>query len=154
MNPRIRSIGNWANLSTPLGLAIAGLGGASIRRGPRGLWLAEGYRASLPRAGAFTVGNVVIIVGRDLAGLQRHFPAILEHEENHSGQWFGLLGLPFLAAYGAASAWSWLRHGDWHSGNIFEVRADLAKGGYRPHPRQSMWKAVQRIFRRADERSR
>jgi hypothetical protein len=31
--------------------------GATIKRGPRGLFLGEGYRFGLPVAGAFTVGN-------------------------------------------------------------------------------------------------
>ena len=43
----------------PLGLAIAKLGRATIRRGPRGLFLCEGYKLKFPIAGAFTVGNVI-----------------------------------------------------------------------------------------------
>ena len=34
-------------------------GGATIKRGPRGLFLGEGYRFGFPVAGAFTVGNVI-----------------------------------------------------------------------------------------------
>lgn len=150
----VRTLGNWLNLSTPLGLGIALLGGASLRRGPRGIWLAEGYRLSFPPAGAFAVGSVVVVTRQDLAGLQRRQPRVLEHEEAHVWQWCYCLGLPFLAAYGLASLWSWVRYGDWHSGNWFEVAADLAKGGYqRGQPRN--WRGlVQRTFNRADERSR
>src|SRR6187200_1884408 len=55
----VRLVGNFANLTTPLGLAVAGMGGATIKRGPRGLFLGEGYRFGFPVAGAFTVGNVI-----------------------------------------------------------------------------------------------
>ena len=53
----VRFVGNFANLSTPVGLAVAKIGRATIKRGPRGLFLGEGYRLGFPVAGAFTVGN-------------------------------------------------------------------------------------------------
>lgn len=128
---RIRTLGNWVNLSTPLGLAVATLGGCRPRRGPRGLWLAEGYRLRFPIAGAFTVGSVLVTPGR-FADLATSRPALLGHEERHSWQWFACLGLPFLPAYLAALAWSWLRTGHPAYANVFEVRAGLVSGGYRP----------------------
>lgn len=126
---RLRSLANWANLSTPLGLLVAAVGRCEVRRGPRGLHLAEGYRLGFPIAGAFTVGSVVITPGR-FEELAVRLPRLLAHEERHSSQWCRWLGLPMLPAYLAASAWSWLRTGDLAAANWFEVRAGLADGGY------------------------
>ncbi|QGF24002.1 hypothetical protein [Raineyella fluvialis] len=130
MDARLRTTANWINLSTPLGLLIAALGRSRLRRGPRGLLLAEGYRLSFPIAGAFTVGSVVITPG-DLEVLGVRLPRLLTHEERHATQWAAWLGLPMLPAYLLAMAWSWLRTGDQASANVFEVRAGLADGGYR-----------------------
>ena len=41
---RVRHVLNWLNLSTPLGLALAGIGGARLRRGPRRAIQADYYR--------------------------------------------------------------------------------------------------------------
>lgn len=128
---RLRTTANWLNLSTPLGLGVAAVGGCRVHRGPRGLWLAEGYRPSFPVAGAFTVGSVVLTPGR-FAELAVTRPDLLAHEERHSWQWCALLGLPFLPAYVAAVAWSLLRTGHPAYANVFEVRAGLVSGGYRP----------------------
>lgn len=127
---RIKQLGNRVNLSTPLGLAMARLGRATVRPGPRGLLLAEGYRLPFPVAGAFTVGNVVLTAGR----FDPQRPGLLEHEERHSWQWYRCGGLPFLPAYGACLVWSLLRTGDLDAGNVFERRAGLALGGYAERP--------------------
>ena len=126
---RLRRLGNWLNLSTPLGLAAARTGKGAVRPGPRGLLLAEGYRLRFPIASAFTVGDVLITSGRWSALLVER-PALLDHEERHSWQWFACLGLPFLPIYGAAMAWSVLRTGDRAAANVFERRAGLEQGGY------------------------
>ena len=76
------------------------------------------------------MGNVVIICGDDLAGLERRLPCALEHEDAHAWQYAYCLGLPFLPAYVAAMGWSWLRTGNWGSANPFEVQAGLRAGGY------------------------
>jgi hypothetical protein len=122
---------NLVNLSTPLGVLVALLGGGRLRRGPDGLLLAERYRASFPggRAPAVTIGNVIILRMAAADALDR--PALLAHEGRHATQyawWLGPIG--FLPAYLLASAWSW-----WHTGspalrNAFEVRAGLVDGGY------------------------
>ena len=52
---RIRHLANWLNLSTPVGLLVAGAGGARVRRRPDGIFVAEGYRFAFPVAGAFTI---------------------------------------------------------------------------------------------------
>lgn len=147
---RLRTAANWVNLSTPFGLAVATLGRCRVRRGPRGLWLAERYRLRFPVAGAFTVGSVVVTPGRfgDLAVRQ---PELLAHEERHSWQWCAWLGLPFLPAYVVATAWSWLRTGHRAYGNVFEVRAGLASGGYDATQRPT---AGAQLRRRRAERSR
>ena len=128
----LRRIGNLANLSTPLGVVIARVGGARLRRGPHGLLLAEGFRY-LPRvAGAMTIGNVVLTGGR-FADLVRGLPQVLDHESRHASQWLRL-GLLFLPAYLLGGAWSLLRTGDRAAGNPFERAAGLAEGGYRIVP--------------------
>lgn len=126
---RVKWCANWANGSTALGLAVAGVGRARVSRGPRGLYLAGGYRFNFPVAGAFTVGNVVLSRG-DWDQLQQDRPDLIVHEEQHSWQYVVCGGLPFLPLYGAALAWSWVRTGDFASRNVFERNAGLAMGGY------------------------
>lgn len=125
---RWRQVANAVNGSTLVGLAVAAVTGARVIRGPRGLLLATGYRPALPRARAFTLGDVV---------LSRHDEAwwtgrdrLLRHEEQHAWQYAACLGLPMLPLYGAAAAWSWLRGGDPATHNAFERLAGLEDGGY------------------------
>jgi hypothetical protein len=139
----VRRVGNRVNLSTPLGLAVARLGRAEVRPGPRGLLLAEGYRLPFPVAGAFTVGDVLVTAGR----WERHRPGLLEHEERHSWQWFWWGGLPFLPAYGACLVWSVLRTGDRAAANAFERRAGLALGGYREVAVRPLTPVVRAVLR-------
>lgn len=134
----VRHVANWANLSTPAGLAIALAGRSRLRRGPRGLILAEDYRPSFPVAGAFTVGDVVIACGRSWDELEQHSPGTLVHEENHTWQWALCLGLPMLPLYLAAMGWSMVRTGDRASANWFEVDADLRLGHYRELPKRAV----------------
>lgn len=128
---RLRAVANWLNLSTPLGLAVARAGRAELRPGPESSWIGEGYRLLFPQATAFTIGSVIVIPGGGLYALTRQHPLIIEHELAHARQWALCLGLPFLPLYLVATAWSRLRTGTNHEANLFEVRADLAKGGYR-----------------------
>ncbi|GEO94795.1 eCIS core domain-containing protein [Kocuria turfanensis] len=131
---RLRAAWNMANLSTPLGLLVAALTGTRVVRGPEGLLLGFGYRPRLPRAGAFTVGNVVLFrAGPDDVAAR---PRLLAHESRHASQYALCLGLPFLPLYGAAAGWSVLRCGHPAPHNPFEVRAGLADGGYRVRPRR------------------
>ncbi len=130
----VRAVGNAVNLSTALGLALCLAGRASLRRGPDALLLAEGYRLPLPKAGAFTVGNVVLVPGGTAEELELRHPGTLAHEAAHTWQYFGFIGLPFLPLYALASGWSWLRTGDPASANWFERRAGLARGGYIERP--------------------
>ncbi len=130
----VRAIGNALNLSTALGLLVALAGRADLRRGPEALVVAEGYRLPLPKAGAFTLGNVVVVPGGTLAGVAARQPGTVDHEARHSWQYFWCGGLPFLPLYALASGWSWLRRGDPASGNWFERDAGLGSGGYGDRP--------------------
>lgn len=123
------------NLSTPLGVAIALVGGARPRPGPYGLLLAEGYRLRFPVAGAFTVGNVVITAG-GLDRLVSEDGQMLRHESRHAWQYAVCGGLPFLPLYALAAGWSLVSTGDPASDNPFERLAGLADGGYLRRPRR------------------
>lgn len=129
----MRAAGNLLNLSTPVGLLVAALGRARLRRGERRLILAEGYRLRFPVAGAFTVGNV-ILTGGQFDELQIHHPRLLEHEEVHTWQYLYCFGLPYYVAYSACLVWSVLRTGDRASANFFERQAGLHHGGYVEQP--------------------
>lgn len=137
---RIREVGNWVNLSTAAGLALARIGRCRVQRFERGLWLADHYRPRFPIAGAFTIGNV-LITGGDWEQL-RHRPGLLDHEERHSWQWWTCLGIPFLPLYLLAMVWSWVRTGDQASRNIFERDAGLERGAYVEHPPQPLRSSV------------
>jgi len=126
---RIRFVGNWLNLSTPVGCLAGRLGGARFRRGPRGLYLADGYRYRFPVAAAFTIGNVVI-TRHSWGELLRGHPDLLLHEERHSTQYLLCAGLPFFPMYGLAMAWSYVRTRTPALANAFERDAGLAAGGY------------------------
>ncbi|MGV8908012.1 MAG: eCIS core domain-containing protein [Propionicimonas sp.] len=131
---RVRAVGNAVNLSTVLGLGLCWAGRAKLRRGPDLLLLAEGYRLALPKASAFTVGNVVLFPRGTADAVESRQPGTLAHEAAHTWQYFGLLGLPFLPAYAVAAGWSWLRTGNPASANWFERNAGLVRGGYTQHP--------------------
>ncbi len=129
---RLRQLANLLNASTPLGLLLAACARTRIRRGPRGLILATGYRWRLPFAAAFTVGNVVLFRAGAAEALGN--PALLAHEERHSSQYAWCLGLPFLPLYFLAAGWSMRRTGNAGSANPFERHAGLQAGGYPPAP--------------------
>jgi hypothetical protein len=123
---RVRQVVNCLNLSTPLGLIVALVGRARLRRGEYGLIYAHGFRIPMA-AGAFTLGNVIVTGRQDgyLAG------RLLEHESRHATQYAWCLGLPMLPLYLLAALVSLLVCGNPGSWNLFERLADLADGGYR-----------------------
>ncbi len=133
---------NLLNLSTVFGLLVALTGRAKLRRGPRGLLLAEHYRFDFPNAGAFTVGNVVT-TRHTMAALEEWHPGTFDHEDVHAWQYCYALGLPYLPAYLLCCCWSWLRTGDWASRNVFERQAGLARGGYVERP--ATWAGWRRL---------
>ena len=128
---RLRQLVNVITLATPVGLLLAAIGRATLRRGPHGTIVAVGYAWSFPapHASAVTIGDVILL-RLDDEGLARR-PGLLRHEARHSVQWaclIGIVGFPLL--YGLASLWSWLRCRDMAVRNVFEVRAGLVDGGY------------------------
>lgn len=130
---RVRAVANLLNGSTLLGLGVARLGHCRVRRGPRGLWLADRYRFGFPRAGAFTVGDVLLTSDEWPARVQV-YPGLLAHEERHAWQYAVCGGLPFIPLYVLAMAWSVLRTGTLGARNVFERDAGLAAGGYLDAP--------------------
>ena len=58
---KLRAGWNLLNGSTLAGLGLAAAARCSLARGREGLILAHGYRPRLPKASAFTVGNVVLL---------------------------------------------------------------------------------------------
>lgn len=143
----MRTLGNLLNLSTAAGLAVAGLGGCTVHRGPHGLLLAEGYRFAFPVAGAFTVGDVVI-TRRSFAALLQSRPRLLDHEERHAWQYLCCLGLPYLLPYTLAMGWSMLRTGDRAAANWFERHAGLEAGGYADLPTIPLGVQTRRVVSR------
>lgn len=125
---RLRTGVNWLNLSTPLGLFIATIGGATIQRRGRGTFVAGGYRWRFPAASAFTVGSV-ITSRHDLAWL-RERPVLLRHEDRHCTQYGFCVGVVMLPLYVLAVAFSFAVAGDHSSYNPFERLANLGDGGY------------------------
>jgi hypothetical protein len=143
----LRYVGNLVNLTTPGGLAIAAIGGAKIHRGPRGLFLCEGYRLKFPIAGAFTIGNVITTT-TTWDEKQRQYPGLLWHEERHTWQYLYCLGLPYYLAYSIFMGWSWLRTGDRAAQNFFERQAGLLSGGYRDLPIRPVGEGFAAIFQK------
>ncbi|GAA2550840.1 hypothetical protein GCM10010435_21220 [Winogradskya consettensis] len=124
---------NAVNGTTAVGLAVAVLGGAKLRRGRDGIIVAEGYRRRVPPATCFTVGSVIItrrsadwLLHEDRAGL-------FDHERAHARQ-YALLGPFFWPAYWVACGYSWALTGCYGTRNVFERRAGLARGGYAERP--------------------
>ncbi|MDR0435686.1 MAG: hypothetical protein LBH11_02805 [Propionibacteriaceae bacterium] len=134
---RLRQIVNYVNLATPLGLLVAFVGRANFTRVENGLIVAEGYRYAFPKAGAFTVGNV-IITRATIARLRARWPDIVAHEAAHSSQW-AWLGPLFLPLYLGWTTWSSFRTGDRASRNYLERWAGLTRGGYTEHPIRRLW---------------
>ncbi len=126
---RVRTVVNWINLSTALGLLVARIGGATLTSRGRGTYLATGYRFRFPVAGAFTIGSV-IVSKHDLAHLRAR-PDLLRHEDRHCTQYAFVLGPVMLPVYVICVAISFALAGDHSSYNPFERLAGLDDGGYR-----------------------
>ena len=143
--PRLlRNLANVANLSTPLGLAVAVAGRARLRR--RGhLIVADRARLPIRNAGAVTIGSVVLVPHRAVEEVEASTPTLMEHEDGHAWQYANCLGLPYIPLYGAATLRSMIRTADRASANHFEVQADLLKGGYRRHPTMPLGQGLRRL---------
>jgi hypothetical protein len=148
----VRFAGNFINLSTPVGLAVARIGSATIRRGPRGLFLGEGYRFRFPSAGAFTIGNV-ITTSSTWDTMSRRNPYLIQHEEGHTWQYLYCLGLPYYIPYVVFMGWSVLRTGDRAARNFFERQAGLATGGYVDYPVRPIGEGIRAVLGKAEAHS-
>lgn len=125
---QVKRVANLLNGSTLLGLAVAKAGRAHLSDGDRGLVLATDYRIGLPKARAFTVGNVIL--SRNTAAWLAEQPRLMLHEERHTLQYAVCLGLPMIPLYLLAAGYSYLRGGDVGVHNAFERFAGLEDGGY------------------------
>ncbi|WP_243399878.1 hypothetical protein [Arthrobacter glacialis] len=143
---RLRALANAVNLSTATGLLLAGLSRTPLEPGPDGLILGTHYRPKLPKAGAFTVGNV-IFYRADRAFINSR-PDLLAHESGHATQYAWCMGLPFLPLYAVCAAFSLWRTGDPGSRNFFERNAGLELGGYRELPTIARLPALRNYLQR------
>lgn len=143
---RLRSALNWMNGSTLLGVVSAKLAGCELRPASRGLIFAHRYSPRLPKASAFTLGNVVLFRAGPEEVARR--PRLVAHEARHSTQYALCLGLPFLPAYLFAAGVSWLLTGDPASRNPFERAAGLRDGGYVERPLRQAVRRGSRAARR------
>lgn len=131
--PTARTLLTAVNGTTLVGLGIAVLSRAKVRRGPGGILVAEGYRRRLPPATCFTIGSVIIT--RHTTGWLLHESRadLLAHESRHAGQ-YAVLGPLFWPFYWASCGYSWALTGTYGARNAFERHAGLERGGYRAAP--------------------
>jgi hypothetical protein len=144
---RIRSLLTAVNGTTLVGLALAKASGARLRRGPGGVWIAEGYSGRLVKQTCFTVGSVILTRRTADWLLHEQHTELLGHETRHVAQ-YALLGPLFWPAYWLACGWSYALTGSYGARNIFERDAGLTAGGYQPRPLRP-WAA--KLTRRAPE---
>ena len=147
--PMARSVLTAVNGTTLVGLGIAVLTGAKVRRGPGGILVAEGYRRKMPPATCFTVGSVIITRRTAEWLLHESRAELLAHESRHAGQ-YAVLGPLFWPAYWAFCGYSWAVTGTCGARNAFERHAGLERGGYRAAPLRP---ALQRFRRSAATKS-
>ncbi|GAA0482754.1 hypothetical protein Ade02nite_66190 [Paractinoplanes deccanensis] len=129
-----RSIVTAVNGTTAVGLLVAKLGGAKLRRGRNGVLIAEGYRLPVPPATCFTVGSVIMTRRTAEWLLSDEKAALFGHESNHATQ-YAVLGPLFWPAYWLACGYSYAVARHYGTRNIFERMAGLESGGYRRHVR-------------------
>lgn len=125
----VRTAVTAANATTAVGLLVAVLGGARVRRGRDGILIGEGYRRKAPPATCFTVGSVIMCRHSAEWLLAEERADLFGHESRHAGQ-YAWLGPLFWPAYWTACLWSYTATGSWGARNLFERRAGLTAGGY------------------------
>jgi hypothetical protein len=126
---RARTVFTALNGTTAAGLLVALAGRATIRRGPGGVLVAEGYRLPVPPATCFTVGSVIMCRRSTEWLLHEDRAELFGHECKHAGQ-YAVLGPLFWPAYWLACGYSWTTTGSWGARNLFERLAGLESGGY------------------------
>jgi hypothetical protein len=127
-----RTVLTTVNGTTLVGLLLAVLSRATIRRGPGGVLIAGNCRRPAMRR-TFTVGCVILTRRPPEWLLHPEREELLGHEIRHVAQYAGL-GPLFWPAYWLACLYSWLLTRSYGSRNLFERRAGLAAGRYREHP--------------------
>jgi hypothetical protein len=135
-----RTILTWVNGTTLAGLAIARATGATLRRGPDGVWIAENYPRAFPRNTCFTVGSVIITKRTAEWLLDERRATLFEHESRHVTQ-YAVLGPAFWPAYYLFCAYSYAMTGSYGCRNALEKHAGLAAGGYHPDRPLRPWAA-------------
>ncbi|XVU25059.1 hypothetical protein ACQPZJ_49050 [Actinoplanes sp. CA-054009] len=130
-----RSLITAVNGTTAVGLIVAKMGGAKLRRGRNGVLIAEGYRLKVPPATCFTVGSVIMTRRTADWLLSPEKEALFGHEANHATQ-YAVLGPLFWPAYWVACGYSYAMSRNWGSRNVFERMAGLEAGGYKRHVRR------------------
>jgi hypothetical protein len=130
---RARTTLTAVNGTTLVGLGIAVLSGAKLRRAPGGILIAEGYRRRVPPATCFTIGSVIITRRTAEWLLDERRAELLALESRHAGQ-YAVLGPLFWPAYWASCGYSWAMTGTYGTRNAFERHAGLERGGYRVAP--------------------
>jgi hypothetical protein len=118
------------NGTTLVGLLIAVGTGAKVRRAPGGIFVAEGYKAPVPKQTCFTVGSVILTRRTADWLLHEQHVDLLAHESRHAAQ-YAVLGPLFWPAYWVACGYSYAMTGSYGCRNFFEKHAGLAAGGYR-----------------------
>jgi hypothetical protein len=118
------------NGTTLVGMLIAVATGAKLRRGPGGIFIAEGYKAKVPKQTCFTVGSVILTRRTADWLLHEQHVDLLAHEARHAAQ-YAVLGPLFWPAYWVACGYSYAMTGSYGVRNFFEKHAGLAAGGYR-----------------------
>jgi hypothetical protein len=126
---RARTLLTALNGTTLVGLAIAKLTGATIRRGRDGVLIAENYARTIPRNTCFTVGSVIITKRTAEWLLHEKRSALFDHESRHVSQ-YAVLGPLFWPAYYLCCGYSYAMTGSYGCRNALEKHAGLHAGGY------------------------
>ena len=129
MRPLTRTVLTAANGTTAVGVLVALLSGARLKRGRDGVLIAEGYRRRIPPATCFTVGSVIMTRRSADWLLHEDRARLLRHESQHAAQ-YAVFGPLFWPAYWLSCGYSYLTTGSYGVRNAFERRAGLADGGY------------------------
>jgi hypothetical protein len=114
---------NNINLSTFLGLTIAHFLGGKVFQLDNQMYINYGRKGKYQKAGAITIGDVILAKGR----LSDN---VIKHETIHGEQFAKFGGLVFLALYSFASIKSFILYRNRWQGNIYEIQAGLVDGEY------------------------
>jgi hypothetical protein len=114
---------NNINLSTFLGLTIAHFLGGKVFQLDNQMYINYGRKGKYQKAGAITIGDVILAKGR-------LSDSVIKHETIHGEQFAKFGGLVFLALYSFASIKSFILYRNRWQGNIYEIQAGLQDGEY------------------------